>query len=379
MLSYLSWMMYLYVVGHKTSYDSNYKDWYKYNYKVESKNKPRLASLPAKDNNALPLAKFNYKIENKTKPPIESLPVKNEKAVPFAKYNYKVVNKNKPRFASLPTKTDKVIPLTKYNYPVVNKSEPRFASLPTKKELVTPLVLNKGINNQERIVTESKLITAVTRINIVKADTAKIKKSQRRNIQMPDLANQIQTNVNQPDNNIKDVEKTISLANNVESFDAKNTPFMITQLKKPDEVKVSITEGQNFEVESMSKTTNLNNSDKNLSPLDFQEGNQPNQFYAVNRLSNDEYLNSNQMIISSLTASINNGPMRATGVGTQDGFDAGTGAVDNTGKYNDSAGSGGALPSLPLPDGNILMALFGMLYASMKFIFRIKFNKSKSE
>ena len=354
-ISYLSWMMYLYILGHKTKYDSGYTDWYKYNYNVTDKSNHHFASVP----------------------------VKEDKSLPFAKFNYKIINKSKPRFASLPAKDKKTLPpFARFNYKLVNKAKPRLASLSTNKDNAVPLVLKKetGITMQNmtnRTLAKSKLAGTATKINDIKVDTARIRKLQKNNTQLPDLANQQPETTIQADNNGKLTVITAKSIKNVEITEVPVNQFMITELRKSDEDKVIIIAGQSFAAESMSKVANAITK-QGISTIDFQVGDQTNSLYSFNVLSKDKYVASNQLI-SSLAANINNGPMRATGSGTQDGFDAGTGAVDNGGKYNDSAGSGGSLGSLPLPDGNILMILFGMLYASLKNILKIKLIKSKSE
>ena len=352
-LGYLSWMTYFYVVGHNTKYDRNYKDWNKYDYKVENKHTAGLKSLPTKI----------------------------EKVVPLANYNYQVVNKSKPIIKSLPSRHDNVSVLAKYNYQIVVKTEAHLAFQPENRSVLIPLLLNKRMNDTSQntkgsMVTKPKLDETAIRKNIASVDTVKTKRLRLKNNQMSDVDNQALTNVIQPKDDDKITINAAKQTNYVEDVDFQNNNQLITELTKPQTIKVAGSENQVIETESMSNTNNENPISQNINSLNFQETNSSAQLYAVNLVSNDEYKASNQGIISMLAANLENGPMRATGTGTiDDGLNTGTGAVDNTGKYNDSAGSGGGLPSLPLPDGNALMALFGLLFVSIKYIrTKIKFN-----
>ena len=323
-LGYLSWMMYFYVVGHNAHYDPNYKDWNKYDYKVENKHKAGLKSLP--------------------------------------------------------TKMEKVVPFANYNYPVVNKSKPHYASLATndRNDKEKNMAMNSNVHKtNDKKVSATKVAEIVSKKDIAKADTLKTRKnSGKKNKSIPELANQLPVNEIQLNKEDKITINTVKQANYVEDVDFQNNNQLITELIKPQTIKVGAAETPVFDNESMSNTNNENYVTQNVNVLDFQQTDPTTQLYAVNLVSNDEYKASNQEIISTLAVNINNGMMRATGTGTiDDGLDTGTGAVDNTGKYNDSAGSGGSLGSLPLADGNVLMALFGLLFVSIKYIrTKIKFN-----
>lgn len=77
---------------------------------------------------------------------------------------------------------------------------------------------------------------------------------------------------------------------------------------------------------------------------------------------NNKFIAANEIKVTTTLASVQKNPMHTKGTGTpssEDVLNAGNGAGDNAGKYNDSAGG---LPSLAMTDGYSLFSVFAILY-----------------
>lgn len=261
----------------------------------------------------------------------------------------------------------------KYNYTVVKKAKPHFASVPSKDDKVVHVTIKLTPKNNQSVKNESSALVTKTSVNKAKMFTKSalnkrtVKKSNSKE-KTEDLIIVKSGNglvSNESDKSVGMIEKPMQLLDVVEK---QNISLLTSDFKSSEIKNATHPDFISTELLSTTKNNNTNSAEQKPNQLSLIESDPSNQIVSTGILSMDEYKSSNQVLTSMLAANTSGGPMRATGVGTQDDFNSGTGAVDNTGKYNDSSGSGGnILGSLPIPDGHLLMMLFGVLYGLVKF------------